>query len=50
VLGMGGVYDQQWASLYIGMGASFVLATSDHSLLLDAGTKRVDFLRGLQKG
>jgi 2-keto-3-deoxy-L-rhamnonate aldolase RhmA len=46
---MGGVYDQEWASRYIGMGASFVLASSDHSLLMDAGSKRVEFLRGLQK-
>jgi 2-keto-3-deoxy-L-rhamnonate aldolase RhmA len=49
VLGMGGVYDQEWASRYIGMGASFVLASSDHSLLMDAGSKRVEFLRGLKK-
>jgi 2-keto-3-deoxy-L-rhamnonate aldolase RhmA len=46
VLGMGGVYDQEWASRYIAMGASLVLAGSDHALLLDAATRRAEFLRG----
>lgn len=45
LMGMGGVYDQEWASRYIEMGARFVLAASDHGLLMDAGTKRTDFLR-----
>jgi 2-keto-3-deoxy-L-rhamnonate aldolase RhmA len=45
LMGMGGVYDQEWSSRYIEMGARFVLAASDHGLLMDAGTKRTDFLR-----
>jgi 2-keto-3-deoxy-L-rhamnonate aldolase RhmA len=47
VLGMGGVYDQELASRYIGMGASFVLGANDHALLLNAATQRAEFLRGL---
>ena len=47
VLGMGGVYDQEVASRYIGMGARFILAGSDHGLLMDAATRRVEFLRGI---
>ena len=49
VLGMGGVYDQEVASRYIGMGARLILAGSDHNLLLDAATQRAEFLRGLLK-
>src|SRR5262249_53411730 len=47
VLGMGGVYDQDVAARYIGMGAPMVLAGSAHTLLLDAATRRAEFLRGL---
>jgi 2-keto-3-deoxy-L-rhamnonate aldolase RhmA len=47
VLGMGGVYDQEIASRYIGMGARLILAGSDHNLLLEAATRRVEFLRGI---
>jgi 2-keto-3-deoxy-L-rhamnonate aldolase RhmA len=49
VLGMGGVYDQEVASRYIAMGARLILAGSDHNLLLDAATRRAEFLRGLAK-
>lgn len=45
VLGMGGVYDEEIASRYIGMGARMILAGSDHGLLLDAATRRAEFLR-----
>jgi 2-keto-3-deoxy-L-rhamnonate aldolase RhmA len=47
VLGMGGVYDQEIAGRYIGMGARLILAGSDHNLLLEAATRRVEFLRGI---
>jgi 2-keto-3-deoxy-L-rhamnonate aldolase RhmA len=47
VLGMGGVYDQEFASLYIGMGARMVLSGSDHNLLLEAATRRAEYLRGV---
>jgi 2-keto-3-deoxy-L-rhamnonate aldolase RhmA len=47
VLGMGGVYDQEVASRYIAMGARLVLAGSDHNLLLDAATRRAEFLRSV---
>jgi 2-keto-3-deoxy-L-rhamnonate aldolase RhmA len=47
VLGMGGVYDQEVASRYIGMGARMILAASDHSLLLEAASRRAEFLRAI---
>ena len=47
VLGMGGVYDQDVAARYIGMGARLVLSGSDHNLLLEAATRRAEFLRSL---
>jgi 2-keto-3-deoxy-L-rhamnonate aldolase RhmA len=47
VLGMGGVYDEELARRYIGMGARFVLAANDHALLLSAATSRAGFLREL---
>jgi 2-keto-3-deoxy-L-rhamnonate aldolase RhmA len=47
VLGMGGVYDQELTSRYIGMGARMILSGSDHNLLLDAATRRAEFLRGV---
>ena len=47
IFAMGGVYDQDWASRYIEMGVRMVLAGSDHSLLLEAATSRVNFLRGI---
>ena len=46
VLGMGGVYDQEIASRYIGMGARLILGGNDHGLLMDAATRRAQFLRG----
>jgi 2-keto-3-deoxy-L-rhamnonate aldolase RhmA len=47
VLGMGGVYDETWAAAYVGLGARFVLAGSDHAMLLAAASARAGFLRGL---
>jgi 2-keto-3-deoxy-L-rhamnonate aldolase RhmA len=47
VLGMGGVYDQELSTEYIGLGARLILGASDHALLLAAATQRVQFLRGL---
>ena len=47
VLGMGGVYDQEVASRYIGLGARLILAGSDHNLLLDGAMRRAEFLRGI---
>lgn len=48
-LGMGGVYDQELASEYIGMGARLILGANDHALLLNAAAQRVQFLQGLAK-
>jgi 2-keto-3-deoxy-L-rhamnonate aldolase RhmA len=50
VMGMGGVYDQDLAPRYIGMGARFVLGGNDHPLLLGAMTQRAGFLRGIPQG
>jgi 2-keto-3-deoxy-L-rhamnonate aldolase RhmA len=47
IFAMGGVYDQEWASRYIGMGVRMVLAGNDHGLLLEAATSRANFLRGI---
>ena len=49
VLGMGGVYDQELSAHYIGLGARLILGASDHALLLNAATQRVQFLRGLPR-
>jgi 2-keto-3-deoxy-L-rhamnonate aldolase RhmA len=46
--GMGGVYDQENASAYIAMGMQFILAGSDHALLMPALKSRTGFLRGLK--
>lgn len=46
-LGMGGVYDQQWAAHYYGVGARFLAGGSDHAFMLSAARARADFLRGL---
>jgi 2-keto-3-deoxy-L-rhamnonate aldolase RhmA len=48
VLGMGGVYDERWASAYIGLGARLILSGSDHTMLMAAAAARSRFLRGLQ--
>ncbi len=47
ILGMGGVYDEQWATHYIRLGARFVLGGGDHGFLLAAGQARSAFLRGI---
>jgi 2-keto-3-deoxy-L-rhamnonate aldolase RhmA len=38
VLGMGGVYDQENAAHYIGMGARFILSGADHSYIMAGAT------------
>jgi 2-keto-3-deoxy-L-rhamnonate aldolase RhmA len=44
-LGMGGVYDQENATRYIGMGARFILSGADHSYIMAGATARTTFLR-----
>jgi 2-keto-3-deoxy-L-rhamnonate aldolase RhmA len=46
-LGMGGVYDNEWARVYLRQGVRFALASSDHSLIVSAGKQRTQFLRGV---
>ncbi|HKD77362.1 MAG TPA: hypothetical protein VKB76_17790, partial [Ktedonobacterales bacterium] len=48
ILGMGGVYDQENASRYVGMGARFVLTGSDHSYILAGATARSEFFAHLK--
>ena len=47
VLGMGGVYDEENASRYVGMGARFVLTGSDHNYMLMGANTRSSFFTGL---
>ncbi len=47
VLGMGGVYDEENASRYVGMGARFVLTGSDHNFVLMGANTRSSFFTGL---
>jgi 2-keto-3-deoxy-L-rhamnonate aldolase RhmA len=45
--GMGGVYDEENARAYIGLGMQFILSGSDHGLLMPSLKARTGFLRGL---
>ena len=47
VLGMGGVYDEENAARYVGMGARFVLTGSDHSYVLMGANTRSSFFTNL---
>lgn len=47
-LGMGGIYDEELASRYIGMGAQLILGGSDLSFLMQAAKGRASFLKGLK--
>jgi 2-keto-3-deoxy-L-rhamnonate aldolase RhmA len=47
VLGMGGVYDEENASRYVGMGARFVLTGSDHNFVLMGANTRSGFFNAL---
>ena len=49
VLGMGGVYDEENASRYVGMGARFVLTGSDHSYIVMGANARSGFFTGLPR-
>ena len=44
---MGGVYDEENASRYVGMGARFVLTGSDHSYILMGADARSGFFNAL---
>ena len=43
-LGMGGIYDEQWTSLYMALGAQFVAGGSDQGFLLAEARTRARFL------
>lgn len=47
--GMGGMYTPELLERHIGMGARLILAGSDFSLLMQAGTARASLVRGFQK-
>jgi hypothetical protein len=44
---MGGVYDQENASRYVGMGARFVLTGSDHNYIVMGANARSSFFAEL---
>jgi len=46
-LGMGGVYDEENASRYVGMGARFILTGADHSYIMAGADNRTAFFNGL---
>jgi 2-keto-3-deoxy-L-rhamnonate aldolase RhmA len=46
-LGMGGVYDEENAARYVGMGARFLLTGSDHGFIVSGAARRVSFFDGL---
>jgi 2-keto-3-deoxy-L-rhamnonate aldolase RhmA len=50
VLGMGGVYDEENAGRYIGLGARMILGGSDQMFLLQAGSTRTKLLERLVSG
>ena len=47
ILGMGGVYDEENAARYVGMGSRFVLTGNDHSYLLMGADIRSGFFNKL---
>jgi len=50
-LGMGGVYDREWAMRYIkDSGARLVLSGSDHNYLVAGATQRTELLRSVVPG
>jgi len=49
ILGMGGVYDEQNATRYVGMGALFVLTGSDHSYMMMGANARSGFFNALPR-
>jgi len=48
-LGMGGIGDDKWAPHYIREGGHFVLAHSDHGMIMDSGSRRAAFLRKIEQ-
>jgi 2-keto-3-deoxy-L-rhamnonate aldolase RhmA len=51
ILGMGGVYDREWATRYIkDSGARLVLSGNDHSYLVAGATQRTELLRSIVPG
>jgi 2-keto-3-deoxy-L-rhamnonate aldolase RhmA len=48
ILGMGGVYDREWAARYIkDAGARLVLSGNDHNYLVAGATQRTELLRSI---
>ena len=45
ILGMGGVYDQEWATHYTRGGARLILTGTDHSYILSGARARSEILR-----
>jgi 2-keto-3-deoxy-L-rhamnonate aldolase RhmA len=48
ILGMGGVYDREWATRYIKeSGARLILSGSDHNYIVAGATQRTELLRSV---
>ncbi len=45
--GMGGIYDEQWATFYTKMGARFTLGGADAGFIMQSATARAKFFAGL---
>ena len=45
--GMGGIYDQEWATFYTRMGARFTLGGSDAMFIMQAARARAKFFAGM---
>ena len=45
--GMGGIYDEEWARLYVGWGCKFILGGSDGMFISQSATARATFLKSL---
>jgi 2-keto-3-deoxy-L-rhamnonate aldolase RhmA len=51
ILGMGGVYDREWATRYIkDAGARLVLSGNDHNYMIAGATERTALLRSIVSG
>jgi 2-keto-3-deoxy-L-rhamnonate aldolase RhmA len=44
---MGGVYDEENAARYVGMGARFLLTGSDHGFIVAGASRRMAFFNAL---
>jgi 2-keto-3-deoxy-L-rhamnonate aldolase RhmA len=46
--GLGGIYDDEWATFYIKMGVKFILGGSDGMFIMQSASTRASFLNGIK--